>query len=115
SLAYHGPACRQPDGEKRLTLRVPVDRPPRRPWSIRSAAGDPGATAADTTPRRKAPRREPRPPYLPPLARPDHRHRRPRRLRPDRTYSRLAWLPIIGPSSWLLWGTIATQLRAQPH
>lgn len=32
-------------------------------------------------------------------------------LAPDSTVSRLCWLPIIGPTSWLLWGTIATQLR----
>jgi hypothetical protein len=35
--------------------------------------------------------------------------------KPNGTYSRLAWLPIIGPSSWLLWGTLATQLRREPR
>lgn len=30
---------------------------------------------------------------------------------PDGTYSRLAWLPTIGPSSWLIWTTIAGQLQ----
>lgn len=29
---------------------------------------------------------------------------------PDGTYSRLAWLPALGPTSWLLWTTIASQL-----
>ena len=33
-------------------------------------------------------------------------------LTPDSTVSRLCWLPIIGPTSWLLWGTLATQLRS---
>jgi hypothetical protein len=33
---------------------------------------------------------------------------------PDGTYSRLAWLPTIGPSSWLIWTTIAGQLRRDP-
>ena len=32
---------------------------------------------------------------------------------PDGTYSRLAWLPTIGPSSWLIWTTIATQLQRE--
>ena len=34
---------------------------------------------------------------------------------PEGTYSRLAWLPIIGPSSWLMWGTLASQLRREPE
>lgn len=34
---------------------------------------------------------------------------------PEGTYSRLAWLPLIGPSSWLLWGTLAAQLRREPQ
>jgi hypothetical protein len=34
---------------------------------------------------------------------------------PEGTYSRLAWLPIIGPSSWLMWGTLASQLRREPQ
>jgi hypothetical protein len=34
---------------------------------------------------------------------------------PEGTYSRLAWLPIIGPSSWLMWGTLAAQLRREPQ
>ena len=33
---------------------------------------------------------------------------------PEGTYSRLAWLPLIGPSSWLVWGTLAAQLRREP-
>ena len=32
--------------------------------------------------------------------------------RPDGTYSQLAWLPTIGPTSWLLWNIVASQLRA---
>lgn len=28
--------------------------------------------------------------------------------------SRQLWLPIIGPSSWLVWGTIALRLHAEP-
>jgi hypothetical protein len=32
---------------------------------------------------------------------------------PDGTYSRLAWLPTIGPSSWLIWTTIARQLQRE--
>jgi hypothetical protein len=35
--------------------------------------------------------------------------------KPNGTYSRLAWLPIIGPSSWLIWGTLAAQLRREPR
>jgi len=35
-------------------------------------------------------------------------------LHPEHPYSRFGWLPIIGPSSWLLWGTLATQLRREP-
>lgn len=34
---------------------------------------------------------------------------------PEHTYSRLAWLPVIGPSSWLVWGTLASQLRRDPE
>jgi len=34
---------------------------------------------------------------------------------PDSTWSRLGWLPIIGPSSWLIWGTLAAQLRTDPQ
>ena len=34
---------------------------------------------------------------------------------PEGTYSRLAWLPVIGPSSWLMWGTLASQLRREPQ
>jgi hypothetical protein len=33
---------------------------------------------------------------------------------PEGTFSRLAWLPLIGPSSWLIWGTLAAQLRHDP-
>ncbi len=32
---------------------------------------------------------------------------------PEGTLSRLAWLPTIGPTAWLLWGTVATQLRRE--
>jgi hypothetical protein len=34
---------------------------------------------------------------------------------PESPYSRLGWLPIIGPSSWLVWGTLAAQLRRDPQ
>lgn len=34
---------------------------------------------------------------------------------PESTYSRLGWLPVIGPSSWLVWGTLAAQLRREPE
>ncbi|MGH9242724.1 MAG: hypothetical protein ACRD29_00045 [Acidimicrobiales bacterium] len=34
---------------------------------------------------------------------------------PNGDWSRLAWLPIIGPSSWLVCGTLAAQLRHDPH
>ncbi len=30
---------------------------------------------------------------------------------PDGTYSRLAWLPLIGPTAWLIWGTVSAQVR----
>jgi hypothetical protein len=30
---------------------------------------------------------------------------------PNGDFSRLAWLPIIGPTAWLIWGTISAQLR----
>jgi len=33
---------------------------------------------------------------------------------PNGDWSRLAWLPIIGPSSWLMWGTLAAQLGLEP-
>jgi hypothetical protein len=33
---------------------------------------------------------------------------------PNGDFSRLAWLPLIGPSSWLIWGTLSAQLRRQP-
>lgn len=39
----------------------------------------------------------------------------PYRQDPEGTYSRLAWLPVIGPSSWLMWGTLACQLRREPE
>jgi hypothetical protein len=32
----------------------------------------------------------------------------------DGTYSRLVWLPTVGPSSWLIWGTVAAQLHRDP-
>ena len=32
---------------------------------------------------------------------------------PDAPYARLAWLPTIGPSSYLVWGTLAAQLRRE--
>src|SRR5690349_12410373 len=32
---------------------------------------------------------------------------------PEGTYSRLVWLPTVGPSSWLVWGTLASQLRRE--
>jgi hypothetical protein len=34
---------------------------------------------------------------------------------PSGDFSRLAWLPVIGPSSWLVWGTLAAQLRREPE
>jgi hypothetical protein len=33
----------------------------------------------------------------------------------DGSYSRLAWLPTVGPSAWLLWGTLAAQLQHAPE
>ena len=33
---------------------------------------------------------------------------------PSGHYSRTAWLPILGPTSWLLLGTIAQQLAGEP-
>jgi hypothetical protein len=33
---------------------------------------------------------------------------------PDGTYSQLAWLPTVGPTSWLLWGMVARQLSSVP-
>lgn len=33
----------------------------------------------------------------------------------DGAYSRLAWLPTIGPSSWLIWSTLAAQLHREPQ
>jgi hypothetical protein len=38
-----------------------------------------------------------------------------RDLRPEGLYSRLAWLPTVGPTSWLLWGTIAAELHDKPE
>jgi hypothetical protein len=34
---------------------------------------------------------------------------------PNGDWSRLGWLPIIGPTSWLIWGTLAAQLRREPE
>lgn len=34
-------------------------------------------------------------------------------IAPDSHLSRLTWLPLIGPSSWLIWGTLSAQLRLQ--
>jgi hypothetical protein len=34
---------------------------------------------------------------------------------PDGDWSRLAWLPVIGPTSWLVWGTLTRQLRHDPQ
>lgn len=31
---------------------------------------------------------------------------------PDGHYSRLCWLPVVGPTAWVLWGTIASELDA---
>src|SRR4051794_22695139 len=54
------------------------------------------------------------PPDLPPSHRspapPSGRYDTP----PDGAVSRICWLPIIGPTSWLVWGTLATQLRHEP-
>lgn len=33
---------------------------------------------------------------------------------PSGTYSRTAWLPILGPTSWLMLGTIAQRLALEP-
>lgn len=33
---------------------------------------------------------------------------------PDGSYSRSAWLPTLGPSSWVLWTTLADDLRKHP-
>jgi hypothetical protein len=30
---------------------------------------------------------------------------------PGGDWSRLAWLPVIGPTSWLVWGTLTSQLQ----
>lgn len=35
-------------------------------------------------------------------------------IAPDSHLSRLTWLPLIGPSSWLIWGTLSAQLRLEP-
>jgi hypothetical protein len=32
----------------------------------------------------------------------------------DGPYSRLLWLPTVGPSCWLIWGTLAAQLHREP-
>ena len=29
---------------------------------------------------------------------------------PDGVYSRTCWLPVLGPTSWVLWGTVAQEL-----
>lgn len=29
-------------------------------------------------------------------------------------YSRAAWLPVVGPTAWLIWGAVADQLRDTP-
>jgi hypothetical protein len=34
---------------------------------------------------------------------------------PAGDYSRIAWLPILGPTSWLLLGTISQQLTDEPE
>lgn len=31
---------------------------------------------------------------------------------PDGDYSRVCWLPVLGPSAWVLWGTVAPKLEA---
>jgi hypothetical protein len=31
-------------------------------------------------------------------------------LAADSTYSRMGWLPMLGPNAWVLWGTIAAEL-----
>jgi hypothetical protein len=36
-------------------------------------------------------------------------------LTADSTYSRVAWLPIVGADAWVLWGTIAAQLACDPE
>jgi hypothetical protein len=36
-------------------------------------------------------------------------------LAADSTYSRVAWLPILGADAWVLWGTIAAQLVCDPE
>jgi hypothetical protein len=35
-------------------------------------------------------------------------------IHPTGTYSRIAWLPIVGPTSWVLLGTLAEQLAEEP-
>lgn len=34
-------------------------------------------------------------------------------LAPDGPYSRSVWLPVLGPSSWLIWTTLADRLRGR--
>lgn len=36
------------------------------------------------------------------------------RLRPTSTYSRAAWLPVLGADAWALWGSAAQLLRHYP-
>jgi hypothetical protein len=36
-------------------------------------------------------------------------------LAADSTYSRVAWLPILGADAWVLWGTIAAPLVCDPE
>jgi hypothetical protein len=39
----------------------------------------------------------------------------PYRIDPTGHYSRLAWLPLLGPTSWVLIGTIAQHLDIEPE
>ena len=32
---------------------------------------------------------------------------------PDGHYSRVCWLPVLGPTAWVLWGTVARDLDAE--
>lgn len=34
---------------------------------------------------------------------------------PGGPFSRMAWLRLIGPTGWLVWGTLAAQLHRAPH
>src|ERR687897_1222103 len=126
---YHGPASRQPDGSTPPLTDVrslgPAALSPRRRRRLtRRGSGRGGRGPRPALPGPPARHQHPAPaegdtpmdeleifnfdPWPDPAIDPYNQD-------PNGHWSRLGWLPTIGPSSWLVWGTLAAQLARDPQ